>query len=188
MSAAAIKVGDHDPEFVSLHPRSGNITFAHQKPNFAHGVEDTFETPSDGAIYASVSNKLAEATAPSGGLDIYIAGPMSGIKEFNFPAFFAAADLLIRLGHRVFNPAERDKSRHGGVDISIGMSGDIAELVSKHGFSLRDALRDDTHYICTTANAIAMLPGWEASKGARAEHALAFALGHQILYLGGFYA
>jgi hypothetical protein len=111
---------------------------------------------------------------------------MTGIPHFNFPAFNLAAQRLRGAGHEVFNPAERDIERHGGVDIGAENStGCAAFAAEKHGFSLRDALADDTAYICKEADAIAMLPGWENSKGARAEHALAFALGHTIIYLDG---
>ncbi|MEN5279269.1 DUF4406 domain-containing protein [Brucella sp. TWI432] len=117
-------------------------------------------------------------------MKIYLAGPMSGIPEFNFPAFKAATAKLREDGHYVFSPAEKDIERHGGVDISIGnQTGCQDEAAKSHGFSLRDALADDTWWICKEADAIAMLPGWENSKGARAEHALAFALGHSIIYL-----
>lgn len=115
---------------------------------------------------------------------VYVAGPMSGIPEFNFPAFFSASAMLREQGHVVFNPAERDIDRHGGTDISKGnASGCQDQAAKEHGFSLREALADDTEWICREADAIAMLPGWENSKGARAEHALAFALGHKIIYL-----
>jgi hypothetical protein len=118
-------------------------------------------------------------------MKIYLAGPMTGIPYFNYPAFNAATLRLRSAGHEVFNPAERDIQRHGGVDISVGNhTGDGALAAAAHGFSRRDALADDTAFICKEADAIAMLPGWEDSKGARAEHALAFALGHAIIYLG----
>jgi hypothetical protein len=114
----------------------------------------------------------------------YIAGPMTGIPNFNFPAFNAAAAKLRAQGCEVFNPAERDIERHNGVDISAdNHAGDPALAAQVHGFSLRDALADDTAYICKEATGIAMLPGWENSKGARAEHALAVALSLSILYL-----
>lgn len=117
-------------------------------------------------------------------MNIYVAGPMSGLPEFNFPAFNAAADKLRGDGHSVFNPAERDIERHNGVDISKGNPTGSQEVAAKeHGFSLRDALADDTWYICKVADAIAMLPGWENSKGARAEWTLAIALGHTVIYL-----
>ena len=114
----------------------------------------------------------------------YIAGPMSGIPNFNFPAFNKLAAQLRAAGHECFNPAERDIARHAGVDISAGnLIGDVAVAVKDHGFSLREALAEDTNYICLVANAIVMLPGWELSKGARAEWHLAVALGHTVVYL-----
>jgi len=118
-------------------------------------------------------------------MKVYIAGPMTGIPNFNFPKFNAVAKHFRGQGHEVFNPAERDIERHNGVDISAGnATGDPGLAAKVHGFSLREALADDTAYICKEADAIAMLPGWENSKGARAEHALAFALGHTIIYFG----
>lgn len=114
----------------------------------------------------------------------YIAGPMTGIPHFNFPAFNKIAAQLRAAGHECFNPAERDIARHAGVDISHdNHTGDVATAVKDHGFSLREALAEDTNYICLVANAIVMLPGWELSKGARAEWHLAVALGHTVVYL-----
>lgn len=114
-------------------------------------------------------------------MNIYVAGPMRGIKDFNFPAFHRAASELRSLGHTVFNPAERDEQRHG-VEVGKSDTGDLGEAVQK-GFSLREALAADTHWIAMEANAVAMLPGWEGSKGAKAEKALAEALGLEVLYL-----
>lgn len=116
-------------------------------------------------------------------MNIYLAGPMQGYPEFNFPAFNTKTAELRAQGHEVFNPAERDIERHGGVDISKGNTkGCLEHAVKNHGFNLREALRDDLTYICTTADAICLLPGWENSKGARAEHATAVALGLKIIY------
>ena len=110
-------------------------------------------------------------------MKIYIAGPMRGLPEFNFPAFYAAATELRRLGHTVFNPAERDNEHHG-VDISKGNeTGDEFQAAAQHGFNLREALGSDLAFICAEADAIYMLPNWEASRGARAEYATAVALG-----------
>lgn len=108
---------------------------------------------------------------------VYVAGGMRGIPEFNFPAFDRAAGILRLADFIVFNPADRDRAT--GFD-PTGMTGheDLGAL----GFCLREALQADTEWICLQATHIYMLNGWERSSGARAEHALAFALGHHILY------
>ena len=114
---------------------------------------------------------------------VYIAGPMRSIKFFNYPAFHAAARKLRAEGYQVFNPAEMDTAANGR-DVSIGNeTGSLEQAAQEHGFNLRHALRNDTAWICAYADCIAMLPGWEQSKGAIAEHALAVALGLKIIYL-----
>lgn len=110
-------------------------------------------------------------------MKIYVAGPMRGIPHFNFPAFNAATATLREAGHHVFNPVERDNERHR-TDISAGNhEGCEVKAAQQHGFSLREALADDLEFICRHADAIALLPGWENSKGANAERATAMALG-----------
>lgn len=117
------------------------------------------------------------------GRKVYIAGPMRTIPEFNFPAFNAAAAALRKIGCTVFNPAERDNEVHG-TDISKGnATGDEAQATKNHGFNLRDALGDDLAFICKDADAVALLPGWQNSKGAKAERATADALGLIIVEL-----
>ena len=114
-------------------------------------------------------------------MKIYVAGPMRGIAEFNFPAFHSAAAFLRSIGHVVFNPAERDILATG-VDISKGNEAGCNELAEKlHGFNLREALKDDLEFICLHADAVVVLPGWEMSKGAQAEVATANALGIRVL-------
>lgn len=112
-------------------------------------------------------------------MKIYLAGPMRGIPEFNFPAFIAAAKVLRADGHEVFNPAERDMQAHG-VGLVAGTSGDLKEI-EKKGFSLREALGADLKFICAEADAIVLLPGYENSKGARAELATSEALGLEVI-------
>lgn len=116
-------------------------------------------------------------------MKIYVAGPMRGYPEFNFPAFNAAAAKLRAAGHFVFNPAERDNERHG-TDISKGnATGDEEQCAREHGFDLRVALAEDADFICRQADAIALLPGWQESRGARAERALAVALGLETIFM-----
>ena len=118
---------------------------------------------------------------------IYVAGPMQGIPHFNFPRFNAVAFCLRQNGNEVFNPAERDIERHGGVDISrTNTAGSLDHAKAQHGFSLRQALSEDLAFITLTADLIVMLPGWEKSNGAQAEHRTAVALmseGMKIFYL-----
>lgn len=116
-------------------------------------------------------------------MKIYLAGPMRGIPEFNFPAFHAAALKLRQEGHFVFSPAEKDNERHG-TDISKGNEDGCEERAAReHGFNLREALGMDLAFICAEADGIALLPGWKNSKGATAEHATAVALGLQVIEL-----
>jgi hypothetical protein len=114
---------------------------------------------------------------------VYLAGPMRGIPEFNFPAFRRYAADLRAQGFDVFNPAEKDCERHG-TDISAGnTTGCEAVAAAQHGFNLREALYDDLRFITLEADAIAMMPGWQNSKGARAERATAEALSLQVMEL-----
>lgn len=112
---------------------------------------------------------------------IYIAGPMRGIKDFNFPAFMKAAQDLRNNGHTVFNPAERDIREHGP-DICKSETGNLEEI-NKKGFNLRNALRDDLSWICQYADEVHMLPGWIQSKGATAEYHTAIALGLPVKFI-----
>jgi hypothetical protein len=93
-------------------------------------------------------------------MKVYLAGPMRGYKDFNFPAFMKGAHYLRALGHTVFNPAEND--------IEKGyMNAPSSEEV------MRACILDDLTYICKEAEAIALLPGWSRSKGVAVELAAA---------------
>lgn len=96
---------------------------------------------------------------------------MSGISDWNFPAFFKA-DIELRLqGHEVFNPAMEDFNKWKTMD---GI---------KANANYRDCLRTDLNYILDEAEAIALLPGWEKSRGAQIELALSKVLGLKEIYL-----
>jgi len=114
-------------------------------------------------------------------MKIYLAGPMRGIKDFNFPAFYKAAYILRDMGCEVFSPAERDTREHGH-SFFASETGNLSDISDK-GFSLREALAKDLNWICKHADAVALLPEWEQSKGARAERATAEALGLEIIEL-----
>lgn len=104
---------------------------------------------------------------------IYIAGPMSGIPEFNFPAFYAAAESLKEDGFDiVFNPANKELERK--LDPGAYSNGDHVKA-SQTGFNFREAYLWDVSKVIES-DAIYMLKGWERSPGAIGEHAVAVAM------------
>lgn len=107
---------------------------------------------------------------------VYLAGPMRGKPDFNFPSFDRSAQQLRMFGYEVFSPAEHD--RKVGFD-PTGMTGH--EDLADYGFDLRKALAADMEYIASKAAVVAVLAGWEESSGARAEVALAHALGLPVV-------
>lgn len=99
---------------------------------------------------------------------LYLAGPMRGIPAYNFPAFAAAAADLRARGHEVWNPAEND--------------------VATDGFDPeRDTPQPMRHYMARdlpavlASDAVAVLPGWRNSTGARMEVYVADGCGIPVL-------
>lgn len=88
---------------------------------------------------------------------IYIAGPMTGLPDYNRPAFNAEAQRLQAIGHVPLNPAlfPDGLEQHEYMALCI-------EMVKM-------------------ADQLLMLPGWERSAGAFAEHALAIKLGKPVI-------
>lgn len=80
---------------------------------------------------------------------IYISGPMTGLPDFNYPAFNAEAARLRALGYHVENPAENppQDSWEAYMDVCI------PQLL--------------------TCDTIALLPGWSESRGALRERQVA---------------
>lgn len=102
-------------------------------------------------------------------MKLYLAGPMRGLPLFNFPQFDSAAKWLEGEGHEVFNPAAEDG---------------VADILDQFPVELaRACFARDTQWICLEADAVALLPGWHNSKGAKAECALALAIGLEVYYL-----
>lgn len=90
---------------------------------------------------------------------IYLSGPMTGLPEFNFPAFHAAAAKIRAHGHDVFNPAES----------VVDASGTWEEF-----------MRHDLKALCD-CDTIAILPGWATSRGAHLEVYVAHQLGIAVV-------
>lgn len=98
---------------------------------------------------------------------------MRGLPLYNFPAFDRAAHTLREQGYAVVNPAEIDRL-NGFHPEDLPPEHDWNSLPD--GLSLSDIVeRDLTALLGCTA--IYLLPGWEQSKGAKAELAVAEWLG-----------
>ena len=111
---------------------------------------------------------------------IYLAGPMRGIKDFNFPAFHAETATLRACGHDVFNAAEYEESMFGQ-GFANSETGDLKDIQHLE-WNFRDAFFKDCEYITKHADAVVVLPGWDLSKGAQAEVAIARTLGLPVLH------
>ena len=99
---------------------------------------------------------------------VYIAGPMSGIKDYNFPAFFKAQRRWAKEGHLVFNPA----AQPGESEITKLPDDQVQDMFPT-------LIRRDIALILQ-CSAIAVLPGWINSRGAKFEAHLACVLGLPI--------
>ena len=99
---------------------------------------------------------------------LYLAGPMSGHRHFNFPAFERCAYELRRRGFEVISPHEEDDPE---VQAAAWRSetGDFADLPDgKVGSDLRATVVANTMDV-TRSQGLALLPGWSKSNGARHE-------------------
>lgn len=92
----------------------------------------------------------------------YIAGPMTGISLFNYPAFHAKAAELRALGWHVVNPVEN------------GLPADAR---------WEDHMREDIRSMMS-CDTIYLLPGWKKSRGATLELHIAEKLGFAVVYGG----
>jgi hypothetical protein len=108
----------------------------------------------------------------------YIAGPMRGLPELNFPAFDAAKDFLIAQGLNVISPADMDRE-HGEEPVANGVQ--PSYIYAQRDTQALIRLAEDNEKF-GLQNGIYMLRGWQASKGASAEHQLAQWLGLDIVY------
>ena len=94
----------------------------------------------------------------------YVAGPMTGIPNFNFEAFDAAAAVMREAGWFVYNPADNDRER-----------GEEARPDGVPQWKLKHYMEIDLAQVCKS-DAIFMLKGWEESKGATLEFNVADAV------------
>lgn len=99
-------------------------------------------------------------------MKLYLAGPMSGLPDHNFPAFNQEAARLRALGYEVVNPAELN------LDVDLVRSPEAVWLA---------CMRKDIHEL-VECDGIALMSGWSQSRGAKLEQQIAEGLGLQVFY------
>jgi hypothetical protein len=122
-------------------------------------------------IKASISRKL------------YLAGPMTGIKAFNFPAFHEAQQILENDGYSVVNPADLDDPAQRRAAES-SPDGNLKDYEAITGMTWADFLARDVKLITDEVDAVVLLGGWENSKGAKLEKFIAELTGKPCLDYG----
>jgi hypothetical protein len=102
---------------------------------------------------------------------VYIAGPMRGYPKFNYPAFDQAEKCLHEnFGCAIISPANIDREN--------GLNEDV--LLTEAEKQLRQCISRDIHVILESVTCIALLEGWQKSRGVAVEVALAKFLGLPI--------
>lgn len=122
---------------------------------------------------------LPEPPAIQARVYIYVAGPMRGYPEFNFPAFDRASDRIRSLGWPVLNPADLDRAA-GFRPSRDRLPTDPTALQD----TLASAMFRDLYVISFYAYGLYVLNGWWRSEGARTEIAYARYLNLQITLEG----
>jgi len=113
----------------------------------------------------------------------YLAGPMSGIPAFNYPAFDEAAAELRKMGYKITSPAEMDDPEVAKVALEspLGELGD-GMVVNGECHTWGDFLSRDVKLLADECGGIILLPGWEKSKGARLECFVAIQCGYDCYF------
>jgi hypothetical protein len=100
---------------------------------------------------------------------------MSGIEDWNFPAFFEAEKQLKELGYETLNPAAND-----GANLETAIQNAIS--ARDDGATWASYMRRDLHSL-VLSDSLCLLPNWQSSKGASLEVYVAKALGIPLYIL-----
>jgi hypothetical protein len=102
---------------------------------------------------------------------LYLAGPMRGLPQYNFPAFAAAAASLRDADYLVLSPAEQDMEA-GFNPATDTVTDEQAERMLERDFAL-----------IRQCDAMAILPGYESSAGVAREIDYALGLGRKFTFI-----
>ena len=106
----------------------------------------------------------------------YIAGPMTGIPQFNFPAFEEAAKELRARGVSVISPTELEGPEWYAAAMS-SPDGNLTHAEMKAGETWGTVLGRDVTQIADNCCGVILLDGWHKSRGARLEAFVAIQCG-----------
>lgn len=101
----------------------------------------------------------------------YLAGPMSGVPQQNFPLFNRVAAVLRAQGYDVISPAELDDDEL----IEAAMASDGGPYCK---MSWGELLARDVKMVADDVQGLFLLPGWEKSRGAKLEAFVGVLCGH----------
>lgn len=121
-------------------------------------------------------------------MKVYTAGPMTGIPQFNYPAFERAAAELRRKGYDVVSPAELDDPSDKAAALA-SVDGAMLQYSNGTGKTWGDFLARDVKLLADDGiEAIVVLDGWEQSRGARLETFVGHLCGMRILRFERFWS
>ena len=118
---------------------------------------------------------------------LYLAGPMTGIKDLNYPAFLKAEERLVAAGFEVASPHRIDQLNpvpcghaedRDGVRYITHVAG-CDDCVSRTWqWYMKKAVK-----MLVDCDDMALLPGWQRSRGATVERNLGVSIGMNPMYV-----
>jgi hypothetical protein len=120
-------------------------------------------------------------------MKLYIAGPMTGVPQFNVPLFDRVADELRAQKYDVVSPAELDSPEMRAAAMQSA-DGALAPLEKATKETWGQVLARDVRVLSDQGiEGIVLLPGWERSRGANLEATVGLLNGLKFfLYDGDF--
>ena len=105
----------------------------------------------------------------------YLAGPMTGYPQFNFPLFMAVTRSLREQGLEIVSPVELDDEKIRNESLA-SPNGEAGTTSSTWG----ECLGRDVRVVADIAQGVLLLPGWPRSRGAILEAVTAVLCNHKL--------
>jgi len=123
-------------------------------------------------------------------LTFYLAGPMSGIPQFNYPEFHRVAKELRDAGYNIISPVEEDSPELQATLMASkdGLVNGVQHVDTKakvEGETWGDILARDVQTIFNRCDGVVVMKDWGKSRGARLEVFVANLAGRSIFVYEG---